>query len=78
MYHLIEFTRQAELDAERGRLYRLERVRVRPGSCFCAQLRPYVLESPAGPLELADLYLDDGALIRAVPFACFRFVDCAD
>lgn len=75
MYHLIEFTHQAQLDLERSGQRRLERLRVRPGSCLCAQLRPYVLESSVGPLEVADLSLDDGSTIRAVPFASFTFIE---
>ncbi len=75
MYHVIEFTHPGQLDIERSRQQRLERVRVRPGMRMCAQTRPHVLESPAGLLEVADLYLDDGSTIRAVPFGCFKFID---
>ncbi len=66
---------KARLDIERSWNHRLELLLVRPGSLLGAQIRPHVLESPSGPVEVADLYLDDGSLIRAVPFACFAFVD---
>ena len=39
------------------------------------QLKPYVLESAEGPLEVADLFLRDGSIARAVRFAAFQFLD---
>jgi hypothetical protein len=40
-----------------------------------AQIKPYVLESTRGPVEVADLFLEDGSVARAVRFATFKFLD---
>jgi hypothetical protein len=39
------------------------------------QLRPFVLETDEGLLEVADLFFEDGTAARAVPFASFSFID---
>ncbi len=75
MYHLIEFTADLWVDVERSPRHRLERVRLRGGTCVLAQLRPQVVETPQGPVEAADLYFADGTAARAVPYATFRFPD---
>ena len=46
--------------------YYLKRVRV--------QIKPYVEETEEGPVEMADLFFEDGSATRKVPFAQFRFV----
>jgi hypothetical protein len=38
-----------------------------------AQLKPYVADTADGPVEVADLFFEDGTATRQVPFACFRF-----
>ena len=40
-----------------------------------ADIKPYVAESDDGPVEVADLSLEDGSIARAVRFAAFRFLD---
>ena len=74
MYHLIEFNTDLWVDVERSPRHRLERVRLRGGTCVLARLRPQVVETPEGPVEAADLYFADGSAACAVPFAAFRFV----
>jgi hypothetical protein len=75
MYHTIAFAADQWVDLERSPRHRLERLRVRCGERRRAQLRPHVVETPAGPVEAADLFFDDGTTARDVPFACFAFVD---
>ena len=48
---------------------------LKPGTCLRAQIRPHVLEPAEGPVEVADLFFEDGTATRAVPFACFAFVN---
>ena len=47
----------------------------RKGSRLRAQLKPYVVETAGGPVEVADLFFEDGTSARTVPFAGFAFVD---
>lgn len=75
MYHLIEFTRPFTADVEVSSRHRLEKLTVRDGTRASAQLRPYVVETPVGPVEVADLYFDDGTVARQVPYDLFRFVE---
>jgi hypothetical protein len=75
MYHSIEFARNllAELDIPgEGRT---PRVLIDKGTRLKAEIRPYVVESARGPIEVADLLLEDDTLARAVAFASFRFLD---
>jgi hypothetical protein len=53
----------------------LERVVLHKGSQVRAEFRPYVVETPYGPVEVADLFFEDGTATRTVPFGCFSFVD---
>src|SRR5262249_38147902 len=75
VYHDIQFTADMCLDLERSAKHPLERVLVRRGARRRAQLRPHVVEMPSGPVEVADLFFDDGCTTRAVPFACFGFCE---
>jgi hypothetical protein len=75
MYHSIEFKRDllAELDVPgQGRT---PRVLIDKGTRFKAEIRPYVVESAMGPIEVADLLLEDDTVARKVAFASFRFLD---
>jgi hypothetical protein len=74
MYHTIEFALELEVDLEIARNKPLERLLIRKGTRLEAQIRPYVLEGTDGPLEVADLFFDDGTTTRRVPFAWFNFV----
>jgi hypothetical protein len=75
MYHTITFIADRWIDLERSSRYPLERLLVRSGTQVRAQLKPYIVESLYGPLEVADLFFDDGTATRSVPFACFAFVE---
>lgn len=75
MYHAIEFRLMglAELET-RGRSH-LEQLVIREGTRLNAQIKPYVVETKRGPVEVADLFLEDGSVARAVRMATFRFLD---
>jgi hypothetical protein len=75
MYHAIEFTTVFTADLEVSPKQRLEQLRLRPGMRARVCLRPHVVETAAGPFEVADLYFEDGTVARQVPFDRFRFVD---
>ena len=75
MYHTIEFNREYLADVEVNRKQPLERVRIRAGTRLRVQVRPHVVETDLGPVEVADLFFEDGTATRAVPFACFAFVN---
>ena len=70
MYHSIEFRRDllAELDVPgEGRT---PRVLIDKGTRLRTEIRPYVVESAMGPIEVADLLLEDDTVARSVAF-CF-------
>jgi hypothetical protein len=50
-------------------------VRIEKGACRRAQIKPHIVETDEGPVEVADLFFEDGTTIRRVPFAFFQFVD---
>jgi hypothetical protein len=75
VYHTIEFFNNLVADLEVSRQKPLERVLIHKGSRLQAQLKPYVVETMQGPVEVADLFFEDGTCIRTVPFACLSFVD---
>ncbi len=75
MYHTIEFGVEFTADLEISPRHRLERVLIQRGTRRQAQIKPYVVEGEAGPLEVADLFFEDGTVTRIVPFACFSFVE---
>ena len=74
MYHTIKFRTECLVDLEVSRKQPLERVLIRSGKGLRAQLKPYVVETESGPVEVADLFFEDGTTVRTVPFACFAFV----
>ncbi|HYT88183.1 MAG TPA: hypothetical protein VEL76_05650 [Gemmataceae bacterium] len=74
MYHTIEFTTEFTGDREISRKQPLERVLFKIGTQVPVQLRPYVVEAEDGPVEVADLFFEDGTATRQVPFSYFRFV----
>jgi hypothetical protein len=75
VYHTIEFNGDLLVDLEVSSKKPLERLRIRKGTRFCVQLKPYVIETPTGPVEVADLFFPDGTATRSVLFACFSFVE---
>ena len=75
MYHTIEFAVEFTADLEVSPKQPLSRLKIGKGTRFRVQIKPYVEEVSAGPVEVADLYFEDGTVTRLVPFAYFRFVD---
>jgi hypothetical protein len=75
MYHTIQFIEEFSGDLEISRKHRLERILLRSGTQVRAQIRPRVLETPDGPVEVADLFFEDGTATRGVPFASFSFLE---
>jgi hypothetical protein len=75
MYHTIEFIAEFTGDREISRKQPLERVLIPTGTRVRVQLKPYVVEGEDGPIEVADLFFEDGTGTRGVPFASFSFVD---
>jgi hypothetical protein len=75
MYHFIKFTRDSRLDVEAPGKRHLERLLIPAGTGMHAQLKPYVVETVLGPVEVADLFFTDGTASRAVPFGCFTFAE---
>jgi hypothetical protein len=75
MYHTIEFATDLVVDLERSPRHHLEQVSLSRGTRVEAQLKPYVVEWGRGPVEVADLFFEDGTVTRGIPYACFAFVD---
>ncbi len=75
MYHTIEFLEEYAGDLEVSRKQRLERVQLRAGTRLRVQIKPYVIETPDGPVEVADLFFEDGTATRGVRFSLFSFVN---
>jgi hypothetical protein len=75
MYHTIQFFTDFVADLEVSPQRPLQRVLIQKGSRLLAELKPYVAESRHGPVEMADLFLEDRSRVRAVPFACIAFVE---
>jgi hypothetical protein len=75
MYHMVEFITQVDADIEISSKQPLERISLREGMRVRAQVKPYVVETKEGLVEVGDLFFEDGTVTRRVPFACFRFLD---
>jgi hypothetical protein len=75
MYHAIEFTSDHMVDLEVSPRKPLERLVIRKSDRRLAQLKPYVVETADGPVEVADLFFEDGTATRQIPFSSFRFVE---
>ena len=75
LYHTIEFNVTGMIDVEVSRKQPMERLCVEQGTRLRVELRPYVIEATDGPAEVADLYLENGSVTRAVPFAFFAFAE---
>jgi len=75
MYHTIEFAIETVIDLEISRKDRLELVLIKQGTRLKAQVRPHVVETEDGPVEVADLYFDDGTSTSHIRFELFSFVD---
>ena len=55
MYHTIEFGLRIWADLEVPGRARLQQVLIQPGKRLQVRVRPYVVESSFGPVEVADL-----------------------
>ncbi len=75
MYHTIAFALDFVADLELSRKQPMERARIPKGNRVQAQIKPYVVETAGGPVEVADLFFEDGTATRRVPFAYFAFVE---
>jgi hypothetical protein len=73
MYHTIEFTVDYTVDLETSPKHWREQVLIPKGAQRRAQIRPYVVETDDGPIEVADLFFEDGTATRMVPFGAFTF-----
>jgi hypothetical protein len=78
MYHTIEFSSSIHADVAVPGRKRLERLFIQKGTRLRVEIRPYVLESDRGPVEVADLFLEDGCEARTVDFASFHFLERED
>ena len=77
MVHAIEFRWVVLAEVDRPEYAYPQRVVIKERTRLHAHIKPYVVESPDGPVEVADLHLDDGSVARAVRFAAFRFLESA-
>lgn len=75
MYHTIEFSVEFVADLEISPKHWLERLRIRRGDRMVAQIRPHVVETDEGPVEVADLFFADGTATRRIPFESFIFLN---
>jgi hypothetical protein len=75
MYHSIEFRLKGLADLEMPGRVQVARVLIKPGTRIKAEITPYVAETPWGPVEMADLHLEDGGIARGVRYATFNFLD---
>jgi hypothetical protein len=75
MYHTIEFDEPLTLDLEVSAKYPLERVFVKKGTRLRAQIKPYVVDTEDGPVEVVDLFFEDGTTTRRIRFSSFSFVE---
>jgi hypothetical protein len=75
MYHTIEFGDEFLVDLEISPKHHLEKVILPKGSRLRAEIKPYVVETEYGLVEVADLFLEDGTAARGVRFDTFAFID---
>jgi hypothetical protein len=75
MYHQIEFRMKGLAEVERPGHVHLERLVITAGTRLRARIAPRVIETRQGPVEVADLHLEDGSVARGVRFASFNFLD---
>ncbi len=75
MIHPIEFQRQVFAEVDLPEHTYTQRVIIKEGTRLVAGIKPYVTESSDGPIEVADLLLEDGGIARAVRYSAFRFIE---
>ena len=64
MVHVIEFRWVILAQVDRPDYSDQQQVVIKKGTRLHTHIKPYVIESPDGPVEVADLYLDDGSVAR--------------
>jgi hypothetical protein len=75
MYHTIEIAEEFTVDLESSPKHRLERMLIRRGTRLQVQIKPHVMETEDGPIEVAELFFADGMAPCIVPYEWFWFVD---
>jgi hypothetical protein len=75
VYHTIELRVKFLAELEPPPEHPAEPLLIRRGTRIRLRLKPYVSESSEGPIEVADLFFENGEVTRRVPFACFSFVE---
>jgi hypothetical protein len=75
MYHTIEFDVDILVDMEGSHQHWLVSVLLNRATRVQARLKPSVVETVDGPLEVVDLFFEEGVLARGMPFQFFRLVD---
>ena len=75
MNHVIEFRLRGLAELETPGRSHLEQLVIKQGTRLSAQIKPYVVETKRGPVEVADLLFEDGSVARSVRMATFSFVD---
>lgn len=75
MYHTIRFTVDYMADVEISPKHWMEKLLIAKGSRRRVQIKPYIVETASGPVEVADLFFEDGTTTRMVPWRCFSFAD---
>jgi hypothetical protein len=74
VYHTIQFAAEFVALPEIAPRQRRLRALIRKGDRLLAQVRPYVVETKRGLVEVVDLFFEDGTVARRVPYRCFVFV----
>ena len=75
MYHTIDFAEELVVDLEISPKHWLQRMLIGRGTRLQAQIKPYVVQTEAGLVEVADLFFADGTTVRKIPFESFSFLD---
>ena len=75
MYHRIRLLKDHLADVRLPGKARLEQLMLRAGETFEAHVRPFIKETPRGPVECANLYLPSGETLLGLRMRCFTFND---
>jgi hypothetical protein len=75
VYHVIEFVVDWWAEVERAPGQPVVQMLIPRGTKKAVSLRPRIVESGEGPMEVADLGFEDRSTVRGVPFATFVFAD---
>jgi len=75
MYHTLEMLVDYAAELELSPQSPCERVLIQQGSRFKARTTAHVVEGDDCPIEVADLYFEDGAVTRNIPYAYLKFVE---